>query len=218
MSKVFCKFLLIFTFTEGNIFISKLLTKFERGYIMKIKKLCFFGNPYRESASVAVSTVGRVVGRGALFIRTISYYKWTRMRQCGWHRGLNKTVRPGSVFRHFRDLYWFISVHCGKCDKLLQAVGLYVRVVSSSVAMRLSALFATINYYISFSRVCNCRDRLHKAATLICSVARIYINMYRPKAKRAMISWALSERFHLSAAVCANESAVIFGKSFYFHY
>ena len=68
MSKVFCKFLLIFTFTEGNIFISKLLTKFERGYIMKIKKLCLFGNPDRESVSVAVSTVGRVVGRGTFLI------------------------------------------------------------------------------------------------------------------------------------------------------
>ena len=121
-------------------------------------------------------------------------------------------------FITFPDVFLFYtSVHRGKRNYLFYTVRLYLGIVRGAVSVYFTALCAFIHYDIPFFRVGHSGYRLHRAATLVCSVPRIYVNVYRPKAKGTVVARAFTERFYLFAAVQTDKSAVIFRKSFYFH-
>jgi len=135
--------------------------------------------------------------------------------KCGWHRGL-KISSSRIRFKTFPRRFLF-SVHCRECYQLFDAVGLYRGVVRRAVSVYFAAFGAFIYDNISLSRIGNGGHGLHWSLALVCPVARIYINVYRPETKRTVIARAFAERQDLLAAVLTNKSAVIFGKSFYFH-
>ena len=112
---------------------------------------------------------------------------------------------------------FFILVHSGQRDYLFKTVGLDGSIVCRAVSVHLAALSTAVYDYIPLSWVGNCRHRLHKSATFVSSVTGVYINVDRPEAEGAMVARAFSERLYLSAAILTDKSAVIFGKSFYFH-
>ena len=101
--------------------------------------------------------------------------------------GQNKQSIPKESFDIFGMRSLSFSVHGGECYQLFYAIRLDLGIVRRSVSVDLAAFLAAIDYYIALSRIGNGRYRLHRTAALVGSVARIYIDVYRPKTKRTMI-------------------------------
>lgn len=121
-------------------------------------------------------------------------------------------------FITFPDVFLFYaSVHRGKRNYLFYTVRLNVRIMRGAVSVYFSALCTFIHYDIPFFRVGHGGYRLHRAAALVRPIARIYVNVNRPKTKGTVVARAFAERLYLPAAVQTDKSAVIFRKSFYFH-
>ena len=80
------------------------------------------------------------------------------------------------------------------------------------------AAFLTFMYdNISFLRIHFCGYRLHYAAAFVRSVSRIYVNVERAEAERAVISRRVAEGKHLFTAIFADKTAVVFRKPFALH-
>jgi hypothetical protein len=88
--------------------------------------------------------------------------------------------------------YWIQGVRskiaCGKLDKKRYLIGLHLCVVCGAVSSYRSAFFAFMNDYISLFRVGQNLYGTKLTVTFLGSVAGIYVNVQRPKAKRAVIS------------------------------
>ena len=148
------------------LFCVSILTNHILGYIIYGKRLCFCGNPVRESVSQAESTVGRVVRFGnTLFIKKPYLYKvdalFASMRVAP--RTKIKLSSSRICFLTFPGVFYFLapcfsalSVHRRKRDQLFKAVRLHLCVVCGSVSVYLTAFCAFIYYYIAFSRVGKC--------------------------------------------------------------
>ena len=85
------------------------------------------------------------------------------------------------------------------------------------ISAYLTAFGASVHYYKALFSIGNDLYRLKLAATLVGSVARIYINVERPKAKRTVVARGISKRLDLSAAVGADKGIIVFRKSLLFH-
>lgn len=109
------------------------------------------------------------------------------------------------------------DLSCRECDNLPQIVGLDLHVVGRLITAQLAAFLASVDDDISLLGIGERRHRLQSAAAIAGSVPGVHVQMERPQAKRAMIAGSLLQRQHLLPAVRANKSAVIFGKSLYFH-
>ena len=71
-------------------------------------------------------------------------------------------------------------VFCGgELDDQIHIVGLDFRLVSGLVSDRLAAFFTAVNYDISLLRVGHSTNRAEYSATLVGSVAGVYINVER---------------------------------------
>jgi len=89
--------------------------------------------------------------------------------------------------------------------------------VSGAVAVDLSAFGAFMNDDVALFGIGLGGYRLHKPTAFARAVARIYVEVLRPKAKRTVISRGVAERLYLASAVLADEGIVIFGKKLGFH-
>jgi hypothetical protein len=81
-----------------------------------------------------------------------------------------------------------------------------------------TALFATVNDYITALGVGKRSYRAKYSAAVILAVAGVDINVKRAKAEWAVVTRGVSERKHLFAAIGTNKAAIIFLKAFIFHY
>ena len=79
-----------------------------------------------------------------------------------------------------------------------------------------AAFGAFVGDDISLLRVGLDEDRLHQTEALAGAVAGIFVNMNRPQAERAMVARGRAERLYLSSAMSADESRIVFCKSFIF--
>jgi hypothetical protein len=80
-----------------------------------------------------------------------------------------------------------------------------------------TALFATVNDYITALGVGKRSYRAKYSAAVILAVAGVDINVKRAKAEWAVVTRGVSERKHLFAAILAYKSVIVFCKSFSFH-
>ena len=105
----------------------------------------------------------------------------------------------------------------GELDDEIHIVWLDLCLVGGTVAHRLTAFFAAVDYDVTALCV---RQRLYGAentAAVVCSVARVYVNVQGAETERTVISRGISEREHLFAAVLADEACVVFLKALFFH-
>ena len=79
-----------------------------------------------------------------------------------------------------------------------------------------AAFGAFVRDDIAFFEVGLNEDRLHKPQALAGAITGVFVNMYRPQAERAMVARGRAERLYLSSAMSADESRVVFCKSFIF--
>ena len=79
-----------------------------------------------------------------------------------------------------------------------------------------SAFGAFVGDDISLLRVGLDEDRLHKTEALAGAVAGVFVDMYRPQTEGAVVARGRAERLYLSSAMTADESRVVFCKSFIF--
>ena len=85
------------------------------------------------------------------------------------------------------------------------------------VARDASASVAFMDYDISLFRVGLDPYRAQYAAAGVRSVSGVYINVKRAEAERAVISRGVAERENLFSAILADESAIVFLESLFFH-
>ena len=78
------------------------------------------------------------------------------------------------------------------------------------VSVNFVAFCASVKNYVSLLGVSYYLDGLHRRATLASAVTRIYVNVKRPKAKRAVIARGVAKRQYLTSAMCAYKSVVVF--------
>ena len=78
------------------------------------------------------------------------------------------------------------------------------------VAVYFVTLRASVKNDISLFGVSYYLDRLHRRAAFTSAVAGVYVNVKRPKAKRAVIARGVAKRQYLLAAMCAYKSVVVF--------
>jgi hypothetical protein len=90
--------------------------------------------------------------------------------------------------------------------------------VRGTATLFCAAFGAFVGDDISLLRVGLDEDRLHKSETLASAVSGIFVNMYRPKTERAMVARGRAERFYLTPAMSADESRIVFCKSFIFKF
>jgi hypothetical protein len=76
----------------------------------------------------------------------------------------------------------------GELDYQVDIVGLYLCLVGGTATAYLTAFLAFMYNYVALFCIGLGAYRFKRAAAFAQAVARIYIYMHRPKAKRAMIS------------------------------
>ncbi len=113
--------------------------------------------------------------------------------------------------------FYLLKFLCCELYYKVDVVGLVFCVGCRAVPAYCAAFPAAVDYYISLLCISFDLDRLKLSAALAGSVAGIFVHVKRPKAKRAMVSRRIAERFDLPAAVSADKSVIIFPKSLFFH-
>ncbi len=106
---------------------------------------------------------------------------------------------------------------CGEFYQKVGVVGLNFCFVSRLVSYGSTAPLTAVNYDITALCIGECLHGAENTATFVLSVARVYINVKRAKAKRAVVSRRVAEGQDLFAAVFAYKAAIVFRKSFSFH-
>ena len=106
----------------------------------------------------------------------------------------------------------------GELDYQAHIVGLCLCLVRRLVSDGRAALVTTVNDYIAALGIGKRAYRAKYSAAIILSVTGVYINVERAKAEGAMIARGVTERKHLFFAILADESVVVFGESFRFHF
>ena len=81
-----------------------------------------------------------------------------------------------------------LNLSGGKLDYKTHIVGLIFCIGSGAVFLYLTAFAATVQNHVAFFGAKLNLNRIHNAKAFVCSVAGIYVNMDRAKAKRAMIA------------------------------
>ena len=119
--------------------------------------------------------------------------------------------------RHSKRIRFRLVLASRKLDNEVDVVGLHVCLVCRLVPHDLSASVALVDNDISALRIRQGGYGAQGAAAVVCSVTGIYIHVQRAKAKRAVIARGVPEREHLSFAVHANKSVIVFRKAFLFH-
>ena len=89
--------------------------------------------------------------------------------------------------------------------------------MGGAVAVKLSALGASVNDDESLFGIGLCADRLHLPLAFAGAVSGIDVYVERPEAKGAVIAGGVAQRFHFFSAVCADKAVVIFCESFLLH-
>jgi hypothetical protein len=102
----------------------------------------------------------------------------------------------------------FVFPYCQR-DQKLNIVGLDRRLVSGAVAVYLSATGALMDDHVSFFGIGLNANGLHQSHALAGAVSGIYINVYRPKAKGAVVSGAVSQGLHVLTAMGAGKAAIV---------
>ena len=111
-----------------------------------------------------------------------------------------------------------ISLPCRKLDNEREVVGLYGSVGCRSVSLYLAASCTAVDYHISALGVKLDADRFHRRAALVCSVARIYVDVQGPQAKRAMVARGIAEGLYLLPTMGAGKAAIVFTETLIFHF
>ena len=78
------------------------------------------------------------------------------------------------------------------------------------VAVYFVTLRASVKNDIPLFWIGNYLDGLHRRATLTSAVTGIYVNVKRPKAKRAVIARGVAEGQYLTSTVRTDKSVVVF--------
>ena len=104
------------------------------------------------------------------------------------------------------------DVSRGELYQQVQVIRLNLCLVCRAVSFYRAAFFAFVNDDISLFRVGFHPYRAHDTAAWISSVSRVYIDMERAEASRAMIARTVAERLNLKPAVFADERVVVFCK------
>ena len=81
----------------------------------------------------------------------------------------------------------FLYFSGGKINKQLNAVGLHLCLVCRPVSVKLTALVALVDDHKAALRVGLCLDGHEISETFVGTIPGIYVYVYRPKTKRAMI-------------------------------
>ena len=110
-----------------------------------------------------------------------------------------------------------VYIACRKTYKQRTVIVLCFCIERGAVSADLSAFLAAVYDYKSVLCVGLGAYGAHQSAALVCSVAWVYINVERAKAKGTVVSRAASHRKNLAAAVGAHEGIIVFRKSFLFH-
>ena len=109
------------------------------------------------------------------------------------------------------------SYTCGELDEQVGIIGLDLSVVCRLVADGGTALLTTVDDNKAALGVGERLYRAKNAAAIVGSVAGIYVNVKRTKAKRAVIARGVAEGQNLLAAILAYKSGIVFLESFFFH-
>jgi hypothetical protein len=88
--------------------------------------------------------------------------------------------------------------------------------VRGTATLFCAAFGAFVGDDISLLRVGLDEDRLHKTEALAGAVAGVFVDMYRPQTEGAVVARGRAEWLYLSSAMTADESRVVFCKSFIF--
>ena len=105
-----------------------------------------------------------------------------------------------------------LSLTCSQLYEQHSAVGLDLCLVRGAVPFYLPTFRASMVYYKALFRVDLGKDRLHKSAAGVFSVARIYVNVERPQTKGTVIARGIAKRLDLLAAMSANKGGIVFSK------
>lgn len=116
----------------------------------------------------------------------------------------------------FADLMLFVIRDC-QLDDERHIVGLVFGSQRRLVSAYLAALAATVDYNEALFGVGLGAYGLKLAAARVGAVPRVYVDVKRPQAKRAMVSRRISERLDRASAMHAHKRVVVFCKSFLLH-
>lgn len=112
----------------------------------------------------------------------------------------------------------YLARSCGQLYKKIDVVGLYLGRICRLVADCCSALFTAVHYHVPLLGVGEHLHRSKKPETVVCSVPGVYVDMDGAEASRAVVAGRDSKRLYLVSTTSANKSAVIFLKTFFFHF
>ena len=121
-----------------------------------------------------------------------------------------------SVRTNFTAQYNALYCACGELDYKIGVIRLDLCLVGRLVAHDLAALVTAVDDDVAALRVGQGAYRAEYTATLVRSVAGVYINVHGAKAKWAMIARGVAEGQYLTATVLAYKAGVIFCKSLVF--
>ena len=96
-------------------------------------------------------------------------------------------------------------------------IGLYLCLVCSLISHHGTALVTFMYDNVALLGIGLCLDRSENSATVVGSVAGVYIDVQRAEAEGTVISRGVAERQHFFSAILAYKSAVVFCESFVFH-
>ena len=85
------------------------------------------------------------------------------------------------------------------------------------VAAQLAAFLATVDDDIPPLGIRHGAHRLQRPTAGVGAISGVDVHVQAPKAKGAMVARGIAEGLHLPAAMRADKSIVVFGKSFIFH-
>ena len=103
----------------------------------------------------------------------------------------------------------YILVIRGQFDYQIKVIRLNLCLMRGFVSDNRPALLTSMNYNVSALGIRLSARRAQYTSALVCSIPRVHVNVKRAKAKRAMIPRGVSERKHLTIAICAHKSVII---------